>query len=327
MTATVEPERILKELRKLWIDLGKEQEHGVLRACAMTLIAATGEQDDDQVLGEMIASLMHEHPSRAIVLKVRDGAELEARVFAQCWMPFGKRQQICCEQVEITSSKASLDDAAALIAGIVVPDLPVVLYLRTPSLLANAELKPVLPLASKVVVDSSRSSECVRMLDALARMRLDNPRRADLGWARLTPWREAVAQLFDRPEARRAVKDLQLVRILHADSSAPVSAYYLGGWFRHVAGRRLAIEISRKPGPAYDGISGIEVRGAGGFEAALELGDDCAVDLRMNGATQRLVFPPDQEDVALREELSIAGADPVYDAVLTLAAELRGITK
>ena len=86
----------------------------------------------------MIASLMHEHPSRAIVLRIRPGSELDARVFAQCWMPFGKRQQICCEQVEITSPEAALGDAASLITGIVVPDLPVVLYLRTPALIGNA---------------------------------------------------------------------------------------------------------------------------------------------------------------------------------------------
>ena len=40
---------------------------------------------------------------------------MEARVFAQCWMPFGKRQQICCEQIEITASETSLADAASLI--------------------------------------------------------------------------------------------------------------------------------------------------------------------------------------------------------------------
>ena len=61
---------------------------------------------------------MHEHPSRAIVVRVRQCAErvLEARVFAQCWMPFGGRQQICCEQVEITASPESLADVATVFA-------------------------------------------------------------------------------------------------------------------------------------------------------------------------------------------------------------------
>jgi hypothetical protein len=40
MTATIQPEKVLKDLRELWAQLGREQEDsgGVLRACAMTLV-------------------------------------------------------------------------------------------------------------------------------------------------------------------------------------------------------------------------------------------------------------------------------------------------
>src|ERR1700676_3849503 len=105
---TINPEQILNELSKLWVDLAKEKDSadGVLRACSMTLIAALSEKDDPGEIGETLAMLMREHPSRAIVVRVRDSEEhfLASRVFAQCWMPFGLRRQICCEQVEITAS-------------------------------------------------------------------------------------------------------------------------------------------------------------------------------------------------------------------------------
>ena len=88
----------LKELAALWADLaqpnqGEATASGVLRACAMTLIVAAEDETDAQAASEVLAELMHEHPSRAIVLKPRDEGGLEARVFAQCWMPFGRRQQ------------------------------------------------------------------------------------------------------------------------------------------------------------------------------------------------------------------------------------------
>ena len=55
MPSAVQPERILKDLAKLWIDLGKEDHQkgsaGVLRACAMTLIAAVEEEGDAQAVG------------------------------------------------------------------------------------------------------------------------------------------------------------------------------------------------------------------------------------------------------------------------------------
>ncbi len=90
-----QPEQILKGLGKLWTSLGHEEKQQgkptVLRACAMTLIVATDEPDGGFSASQTIAELMREHPSRGIVLAVSDGAEheLEARVLAQCWKPFG----------------------------------------------------------------------------------------------------------------------------------------------------------------------------------------------------------------------------------------------
>ena len=94
--ASVQPERILKELAGLWSGMSKGDSQGVnsgvLRACAMTLVVAAESESDAMAAGETLGELMHEHPSRAIVLRpsAKDG-DLEARVFAQCWMPFGKR--------------------------------------------------------------------------------------------------------------------------------------------------------------------------------------------------------------------------------------------
>ena len=95
---TIAPDRILHDMADLWVSLGKQGEGdaGVLRACSMTLVVAAEESDDAQAIGETLAALMPEHPSRAIVLRFRADAQrgLAARVFAQCWMPFGHRQQI-----------------------------------------------------------------------------------------------------------------------------------------------------------------------------------------------------------------------------------------
>src|SRR5438094_770354 len=162
MAAAVQPERILKDLAKLWVDLAKEDSEkgssGVLRACAMTLIAAVEEEADAASVGETLAELMHQHPSRAIVLRVcaEQESALDARVFAQCWMPFGRRQQICCEQVEITASPSRVDDLPKLVLGLTVPDLPVVLWCRSERLANDASFQQLFPLATKIIVDTER---------------------------------------------------------------------------------------------------------------------------------------------------------------------------
>jgi len=55
--AVIEPEKILKELRELWVQLGQQQDTpgGVLRACAMTLVVAA-EPDDNGREGRLVTA-------------------------------------------------------------------------------------------------------------------------------------------------------------------------------------------------------------------------------------------------------------------------------
>ena len=127
MGTTIAPEKILKELAELWVDSGKQGKAeggtGVLRACSMTLLVLAEAGDDTQGLGETIAALMPEHPARAIVVRLSGAGDrsLAERVYSQCWMPFGQRRQICCEQVEITVSDAALADLQSVVLPLTVP--------------------------------------------------------------------------------------------------------------------------------------------------------------------------------------------------------------
>jgi glucose-6-phosphate dehydrogenase assembly protein OpcA len=324
----VSPESLLKDLRRLWRDLGRDEDHGVLRACAMTLIAAAIDSTDEQRLGETIAALMHEHPSRAILLRIRAGDPeyLDGRVTAQCWMPFGKRQQICCEQVEITAGLGRLREGAALLSGLTVPDLPVVLWCLDPEMLELASFRGVVPLATKLVVDGQRAQDSADFLRRLYTLMRKPQRCADLAWARLTPWREAVSEIFEDAAARRLMYDLAEIRILYAGKDDPVGAYYLAGWFMHVLGGGPHVKIARGVGPAYGEIARISFHGEG-FEAALELIDATSIEMTANGVTHKLVFPAQTDYHALREELTIIGRDRVYEDVLGLAALMRGVAE
>src|ERR1700694_2232971 len=156
MSATVTPEKILGELEKLWASQGKaEGGAGVLRACSMTLVVMTEEGDDASALGETLAALMPEHPARAIVIRLRGAGEraLTERVYQQCWMPFGQRRQICCEQIEITASDAALPALPSVVLPLTMPDLPVMLWCRSARLAQMPEFHAIAAVATKVVVD------------------------------------------------------------------------------------------------------------------------------------------------------------------------------
>jgi glucose-6-phosphate dehydrogenase assembly protein OpcA len=320
MPATVQPESILKELGRLWVDLGKDDPSGVLRACAMTLIVAVDEERDPQSTGETIALLMHEHPSRAIVVRVQNRREpaLQSRVFAQCWRPFGRRQQICCEQIEITCSLASLADAPAVLRGLIVPDLPVVLYCPSESLWQRPEFSVLLPLATKLIVDSTNARSPAGVLAYMNS--LPQPvRRADLSWSRLTPWRESIAQLFEDPDLARKIYDLQEIRMLYSGAEAPSSVYYLAGWFMHVLGAGVHLKIAPGVSPSFASIVQIALI-ADEVRVTVELTEANAVEVSVNEERRQLTVYPDMGECdALREELSVTGRDRVFEDVLGLA--------
>src|SRR5450759_1498416 len=216
MSATVAPDSILRELAALWTQQGQQGDAGVLRACTMTLLVIAEAGDDASALGETIAALMPEHPARTILIRLQGEGEraLSQRVYQQCWKPFGQRQQICCEQIEITASDAALADLPSVILPLAVPDLPVMLWCRSARLARRPEFGEIAGMATKVVMDSAAATDCA---DAIQRM-ADAVRRggilADLAWTRLTRWRETLARVFENRETLARLSEVNSVRAI-----------------------------------------------------------------------------------------------------------------
>jgi len=328
MTAaqSISPARLLKDLDKLWLNLGQHHEDpsktdAVLRACAMTLIAVVG--GDEQEVGETLALLVRDHPSRLIVVLVSDGQEprLEAGVTAQCWMPFGKRQQICCEQIVLSVSTASLIEIPPVIRGLIVPDLPVACWVRDQTTLHRPELAGVTDLANKLVVDSSGVSDLRRQL----RFILDHetgPRRVgDLAWTRLTRWRQAIAQLFDDADGLERSRDLTHVRIEYQGDHIPVSAYYMVGWLRNCVGRALEYSFVHVGEFERARVFSVVLQ-CPGDAVSISVSSDRDVELQIGPRRAHSVFPRLSEYELLREELSVLGPDPIFEAVVPTAYDL-----
>src|SRR5262245_60191286 len=186
MSTTSAPDRSLKQLADLWTAEGKQGEAGVLRACSMTLCVIADPGDDPSAIGETMAALMPEHPARAIIIRLSRAGErtLAERVYQQCWMPFGQRRQICCEQIEITASDSALADLPSVLLPLAVPDLPLVLWCRSARLMQMPEFRELARMATKVIVDTTgnaKPSDAVwQLVDTQQRGRLIG----DLAWTR-----------------------------------------------------------------------------------------------------------------------------------------------
>lgn len=319
--AAVTPERILKELSELWTSLGKEQDAGVLRACAMTMIVAADESMDTVPITETIGELMHDHPSRAIVLRVRPCQEqvLESRVYAQCWMPFGRRQQICCEQIEVITSESSLAEVPRLMLGLLAPDLPVVLICRSPRLFTLPGFDAMLPIADKIIVDSEDTAQPLALLESIAARNHAGHRVLDLAWTRLTQWRETIAAEFDNPETLGHLGGLRKITIAHRRQSVNSEAWYLAAWLRRAAGP--AVEIKLQTGASKEAIELVLFNGAG-LHLSITRGAGSALHVVVDAHAKSVPFRAMTDWDLLREELAIAGRDKIYDEVLTEAIRI-----
>jgi len=330
-TAALSPDRILRQLTELWVGLGEQQNQdsgGVLRACTRTLFVFLEHGDDALAAGETLALLMRDHPSRAVVVRVdpSGGRAPEARVFAQCWMPFGQRQQICCEQVEITISEGMLGDLPPVLLPLAVADLPVTVWCRAPRVFSLPAFASVAGMAGQVILDSSAFENPAAVLEHLGALRGTPARFADLAWTRVTRWREMIAQIFENPRYLGCLSRISQAAVYYAGPRIPVEAFYLGGWLLRGLGpgaSRVGLKFVPRPERETAGIAAVELTApeAASRRFFIEVSGGAA-EAHIDGLLNRTDFAAPSEYALLREELSIHQGDRVFEEVLPRAAEL-----
>ena len=327
-----QPELIMKELARVWTSLAEEERHQggptVLRACAMTLIVATDDEDEDSLAAsQTLVELMHAHPSRAIVLRSNGHADegISAHVFAQCWKPFGKAQQICCEQIEIVARPEQWLDVGPTVLGIIVPDLPVVVWCRQKSALrssandrSQAGLESVLSLATKTIVDTRG----IPVPKALARMREWKQQGrivGDLEWTRLTPWRQTIAHVFEDADALSELKNIRTVEIAYTDETAPASALYAAAWLESGIATKAVLRREEGFGP---GLHRISLK-SGTTSIELERTGPTCIRLNVGDKEQQISLAGSSLYELMHEELTVLGPDAVFDAAFEKVGGIR----
>jgi glucose-6-phosphate dehydrogenase assembly protein OpcA len=321
---TVAPEKILKELSALWVAHGKEGEGanaaGVLRACSMTLVVLAETGDDRADLGETIAALMPEHPARALVIHLSGAGPraLTERVTQQCWKPFGKGPQICCEQVEITASDAALADLPLVLLPLVVPDLPVIVWCRSARLLQMPEFRQISGMATKVVMDSAGFADTAAVMGWMADATGKGLMIGDLSWTRLTRWREMLSHVFENRDYLAKLPRISEVRVEFAGELG-VAAWLMGAWVANAladAGVKAKLSVEKRDGAALSiELAGPEVR-----VALARQGERLVITVNQLSNCTNLPQPSDY--LLMREELGIVRGDAVFERSLASAARL-----
>lgn len=314
--ALLDAGQVLRNLDEIWRGIGKGEGSGVLRACAMTIIAVSPQDDDSQDAAEVLGRLTKEHPSRVVLVRLREGLNApESRANVQCWMPFGRRQQICAEQIEIGAPIGRLHEVLPVVRGVLVPDLPVVLWSRSLAVAQSEEFAALLPLAGKVIVDTAGARNAADVLPLIKRLRSGRAAVADLAWTRLTRWRETVFNLFRSPERKHHLECLRSIGLKWAGDGIPTTVAYFGGWLKAIAPNadlQLACIDRKMPEPGMGRIREVTFS-CDSSTLRLYRPEGIGVAIEIDHLQQRALFPRLDAETLLREELSVLGYDSRFD--------------
>jgi len=349
-----------KELRRLWETTAEATPGGaavLTRACTRNLIVLAANAEEAARAAEVIAGVADRHPTRAFVVRAAeaegdDPDGLRAFLEARCILRGGGRH-VCCEQITLEVGARARRRAAGTIVPLLVPDLPVFVWVMGDVAWDDELLTRLLAVADRLVVDSRRAKDVGALLaDLAADRRAGRWAPGDFEWSRLACWREAVAAHFDEPKAARAAPLLGRVRVRMGHGGSPVAAALLSSWAVDRLGRARELSATGLAGRAQDGDgtgddaparAELDPTGAGGPGAITELRFSCdrpeataeiVVALAESALTAWVDVPeacrlPSRHPLAelsdealLEDQLDSPGPEPVYERALLLAATL-----
>ncbi|MEI7771089.1 MAG: glucose-6-phosphate dehydrogenase assembly protein OpcA [Chloroflexales bacterium] len=255
-------ERDLQDLWKTNVAEAAAVGHSTTRALTLNLLARAGDSAQADEMGAVIQQLTASHPSRAVVLIDRPDSgdpQLAAWVQANCLLSAAGATQICGEQITIDSRGGLPGQVASLMLPLLVPDLPVVLWMAGPQPFGHPLLARLRGLLDRMIVDSAEFADPLRGLVAMAAYESSHtvgpgagpqpPALSDLNWARLTPWRELTAQFFDTRPFLPHLRRLDHVEIDYvAGEGGLLRALLLAGWLASSLGWDLIADGAGRDG-------------------------------------------------------------------------------
>lgn len=236
MTENVTIRDVERELGRLRHGAGVPGHLPRLRTSVMTHIAWVPERWEEAAM-DTLAGLAERHPSRTIVLlprpeEARDA--LDGDVDLRCFVRGGEDRQVCSEVIVLRLCGRRAASPASVVEPLLVADLPVFLRWRGALPFGAPELEQLTGVADRLVVDSTEWPEPAALYSRLPEL-FERITVSDIAWARLQPWREAVAALWP------GIADTASVRVAGPEAEALL----LSAWIGARLGRR--VEVQHEP--------------------------------------------------------------------------------
>ncbi|MGH7776714.1 MAG: glucose-6-phosphate dehydrogenase assembly protein OpcA [Candidatus Dormibacterales bacterium] len=262
-------ERMARMRAQLAHDEAEEPGRPHTRGAVMNMLVCGDSRLAAEAAARAAKALALHHPSRTVVV-VGESARreaMDAEVEIEWHLLMGS-PQVAYEQVVLRVPLAALEGLPAMVAPLLLGDVPTYLW-WTGARGVDRRALSAAPACQAWIVDSATFMPPGPAIVELARLAgAATLGLGDLHWARSGPWREALAQAFNAPTRRPLLGAVTEVAIRHGRGSGGLAAaLLLAGWLA----ARLRWRLLR---PGTFGGEEVEARfqGPGGREVRVTAG-------------------------------------------------------
>ena len=221
---------IEKELGRIWAqpnlvlpgDGDRGGRHIAARTSVMNLVVIARQAETGERTAEVISRLTGRHPSRTLIVLSADPDGppwLDARIQAHCVLPRADAPETCSEQIFLTAGGETGRHLSALVAPLLIHDLPVTVWWPGEPPLDGPAAQDLFESTDRLVVDGSAwSGDGLARLRQLAGLyaRYERISIRDFALVRQSRWREAIATVFDIREFLPFLAGVRRVSVTYA---------------------------------------------------------------------------------------------------------------
>ncbi len=257
---------IEKELARIWAepDLmldGDDTSGGryiAARTSVMNLVVVARQPEIAEGTAETMSRLTGRHPSRTLLVTSADPdgpSWLDARIQAHCVLPRADAPETCTELIFLTAGGDTGRHLSALIAPLLIHDLPVTVWWPGDPPLESHAAQTLLNGTDRLIVDGSTwSGDGLGRLRQLATMydRYGRLSVRDFALVRQSRWREAIASIFDVPDFLPFVSHIRRIAVTystHDETGEPgstnvIKPLYHVAWLASRLGMRVVSPLA-----------------------------------------------------------------------------------
>ncbi len=260
-------EEIEQELARIWVHSNREIDRNhdgvnderriAARTSVMNLVVIARRPEVGERCAAIIQRLTGRHPSRTTIVQPADPdgpSWLDAQVVAHCVMPRPDAPETCAETILLTCGGESGRHLDAVVAPLLIHDLPVTVWWPDEPPFGSHQADDVLGMADRLVVDGSTwRGTGLEMLGRMAAAADRYPVAiSDFALVRQSRWREAIAAIFDIPEFLPYLRHLRRIAVTYGvrdefgvETTNVVKPLYHAAWI----GSRLGMDVVKPLSP------------------------------------------------------------------------------